>query len=41
MTIVGTLAVVVTALTLYPTGHLLAGTLVIGAASSSPTPSTA
>ncbi len=30
VTIAGTLAVVVTALTLYPTGHLLAGSLVIG-----------
>ncbi len=30
VTIAGTLAVVVTALSLYPTGHLLAGTLVIG-----------
>lgn len=30
VTIAGTLAVVVTALTLFPTGHLLAGSLVIG-----------
>jgi CDP-diacylglycerol---glycerol-3-phosphate 3-phosphatidyltransferase len=29
VTVAGTLAVVVTALTLYPTGHLLAGTLII------------
>jgi CDP-diacylglycerol--glycerol-3-phosphate 3-phosphatidyltransferase len=30
VTIAGTVAVVLTALTLYPTGHLLAGSLVIG-----------